>query len=56
VGANAGTQLGVSTPDPVFIALDDDRHGDGTRFCHCSTITGRWGSREHDELLAELLA
>jgi hypothetical protein len=39
VGADARTQLGVRAPDSVLVALNNDRHGDGARLCHCTTIT-----------------
>jgi len=34
VSADTRAQLGVCAPDSVLVALDDDRHGDGTGYCH----------------------
>jgi hypothetical protein len=41
VGADAGAQLGVGTPDPRPRRVDDHRHDDGTRFRYAMTVTWR---------------
>src|SRR5215470_7874725 len=41
VSADTRTKLGMRTPHPVLVALDDDRHGygGGAGLCHGPTIT-----------------
>jgi hypothetical protein len=39
VGTDTGAQLSMRTPHPIFVALDDDRHGNGAEICHATTIT-----------------
>ena len=39
------TQLGVSAPHALLIALDDDRHGNGATLCHEVTTPRQSGSQ-----------